>query len=79
MKQTNFQRPQGVIPAALMPFDSNLEIDPVAYQKHLRDLVSVDGIAAITINGHAAEVHTLTLSEQKQSLYLAQELSLIHI
>jgi len=73
MKQTNFQRPQGVIPAALMPFDSNLDIDPVAYQKHLRDLASVDGISAITINGHAAEVHALTLSEQKQSLYLAQE------
>ena len=73
MTSTNFYHPQGVIPAALMPFDSNLEIDPIAYQNHLRDLASVEGLSAITINGHAAEVHALTLSEQNQSLYLAQE------
>ena len=73
MTSTKPYQPQGVIPASLMPFGPNLEIDQIAYRNHLRDLASTDGISAITINGHAAEVHALTLSEQKQSLYLAQE------
>ena len=73
MTSTKLYQPQGVIPASLMPFGPNLEIDQIAYRNHLRDLASTDGISAITINGHAAEVHALTLSEQKQSLYLAQE------
>ncbi len=44
--------PRGVIPACLMPFDSDLEIDEAAYRRHLSDLAGVDGIAAITANGH---------------------------
>ena len=39
----------------------------------MRELASVNGISAITINGHAAEVHALTLSEQERSLELAQD------
>ena len=62
--------PQGVIPACLMPFDANLKIDRTAYQKHLRDLAGVDGITAITINGHASEVPALSFEEQQQSLDL---------
>ena len=65
--------PQGVIPACLMPFDASLKIDQTAYQKHLRDLADVDGIAAITINGHASEVHALSFEEQQRSLDLARD------
>ena len=65
-------QPKGVIPASLIPFRADLEIDEVAYRSHLRELASVNGISAITINGHAAEVHALTLSEQERSLELAQ-------
>ena len=70
---TKHYQPKGVIPASLMPFKENLEIDEAAYRSHLRELALVDGISAITINGHAAEVHALTLSEQERSLELAQD------
>ena len=70
---TKHYQPKGVIPASLMPFKENLEIDEAAYRSHLRELALVDGISAITINGHAAEVHALTLSEQERSLKLAQD------
>ncbi|MFP6721361.1 MAG: dihydrodipicolinate synthase family protein [Candidatus Poribacteria bacterium] len=73
MKGTKHYQLKGVIPASLMPFGANLEIDEAAYRSHLRELALVDGISAITINGHAAEVHALTLSEQERSLELAQD------
>jgi 4-hydroxy-tetrahydrodipicolinate synthase len=65
--------PKGVIPACLMPFDADLEIDELAYRAHLRDLKSVDGITGITINGHAAEVHALTIEEQKRAMVVTKE------
>ena len=65
--------PQGVIPACLMPFDASFEIDQTAYRKHLRDLAGVDGISAITINGHASEVQALSFEEQRRSLDLARD------
>lgn len=58
--------PRGVIPAVLLPFDSDLEIDEAAYRSHLRDLLSIDGISALTTNAHASEVHALSLAEQKR-------------
>ena len=65
--------PQGVIPACLMPFDASFEIDQTAYRKHLRDLAGVEGISAITINGHASEVQALSFEEQRRSLDLARD------
>ena len=61
---------QGVMPAALMPFKADMSIDEAAYQRHLRDLAGVPGVTAITINGHAAEVHALSFDEQKRALDL---------
>jgi len=63
--------PCGVIPAALMPFDGALEIDESAYRRHLSDLAATDGVDAITVNGHAAEVHALSVVEQRRSLEIA--------
>lgn len=68
---TGFE-PKGVIPACLLPFDSELRIDEPAYRKHLSDLVAVEGISAITVNGHAAEVHALSFEEQQRSLEIAR-------
>jgi 4-hydroxy-tetrahydrodipicolinate synthase len=65
--------PQGVIPACLLPFDADLEIDERAYRRHLTDIASVDGITAITINGHAAEAHALTFDEQRRATVLTKE------
>lgn len=68
MRSSTTFEPAGVIPACLLPFDAELAIDEQAYRAHLRDIASVEGIAAITTNGHAAEVHALTPSEQQRVL-----------
>lgn len=65
--------PEGVIPACLLPFDRDLNIDEPAYRSHLNDIASVEGVSAVTINGHAAEVHALTLDEQKRALVVTRE------
>lgn len=65
--------PRGVIPACLIPFDADLRIDEVAYRRHLRELAAVEGVAAITVNGHASEVHALSFEEQRESIEIARE------
>jgi 4-hydroxy-tetrahydrodipicolinate synthase len=65
--------PKGVIPANLLPFDSDLEVDEVNYRRHVRDLVDTDGVTAITTNAHASEVATLTAEEQQRVLALTLE------
>jgi 4-hydroxy-tetrahydrodipicolinate synthase len=65
--------PQGVIPAALLPFHEDLSIDAASYRSHLRDLASVEGISAITINAHASEVASCSFDEQKWVLELTQD------
>ncbi len=60
--------PRGVIPAVLLPFDSALAIDEPAYRRHLRDLASIDGISALTVNAHSSEAHALTFDEQRRVL-----------
>jgi 4-hydroxy-tetrahydrodipicolinate synthase len=60
--------PRGVIPAVLLPFDSDLKIDEAAYRSHLQDVVKVNGISALTVNGHSSEVHALSFDEQRQVL-----------
>ncbi len=73
MKTTASFEPSGVIPACLLPFDASLEIDEPAFRKHLMDLAYVDGISAIAVNGHAAEVHALSLDEQQRALAIARD------
>lgn len=58
----------GVIPANLMAFDVDLEIDEDSYRRHIRYLVDTPGVSGITTNAHASEVATLTLQEQQRSL-----------
>ena len=65
--------PNGVIPAALLPFNEDLSIDAPSFRSHLRDLASVEGISAITINAHASEVASCSFDEQKDVLELAQD------
>lgn len=73
MARYDTYQPQGVIPACLMPFNSELAIDERAYRSHLRDLASVDGVTSVTVNGHAAEVSTLTADEQRVAVRIARE------
>lgn len=65
--------PQGVIPAVLMPFNADLSIDEAAYRRHLIDLAGIAGVTALTINGHAAEVHALSLDEQQRAMDLTMD------
>jgi 4-hydroxy-tetrahydrodipicolinate synthase len=65
--------PEGVIPAVLLPFHEDFSIDLASYRKHLRDVAAVDGISAITVNGHSAEVHGLDLDEQRVALEATME------
>jgi 4-hydroxy-tetrahydrodipicolinate synthase len=60
--------PHGVIPAVLLPFRTDFSIDETSYRKHLRDVAAVDGISAITVNGHSSEVHACTVDEQREVL-----------
>ncbi|HKW55576.1 MAG TPA: dihydrodipicolinate synthase family protein [Stellaceae bacterium] len=62
--------PAGVIPACLLPFDEDFAIDAAEYRKHLRDVAAVRGLAALTVNAHASEVHACSLDEQRQVLGL---------
>jgi 4-hydroxy-tetrahydrodipicolinate synthase len=59
---------RGVIPANLMAFDADLEIDERNYRRHLRYLIDTPGVTGITTNAHASEVATLTFDEQQRSL-----------
>ena len=65
--------PQGVIPAALLPFNEDFSIDGTSFKAHLTDLASVKGISAITINAHSTEVSSCNFDEQKRVLELALE------
>lgn len=61
----------GVIPANLLPFTADLDIDEVNYRRHLSWLADVPGVTAITVNGHAAEVSSLNREERRRALAMA--------
>lgn len=61
----------GVIPACLLPLHDDLSIDEKSYRKHIREVGSTRGVAALTVNGHASEVSSCTFDEQEKLLDLA--------
>src|SRR4249920_3878247 len=65
--------PQGVIPAVLLPFHEDLSIDETSFRSHLRDVGSVQGLSAITINAHSTEVASCTADEQRRVMEIAGE------
>ncbi len=66
-------RPEGTIPAVLLPFREDLTIDAQAFASHLRDVARVPGVTAITLNAHSTEVSSCTFEEQRQVLRIARE------
>ena len=62
---------QGCLPANLLPFTADLEIDEPAYRAHLRWLADTEGVTGIVVNGHASEVSSLLREERKRSLAIA--------
>jgi 4-hydroxy-tetrahydrodipicolinate synthase len=68
----NFE-PKAVIPACLLPFHDDFGIDERGYRKHLRDVVGVEGISAITVNAHASEAGSCSDDEQERVLALTMD------
>jgi len=73
MSMSHGLRFSGCIPANLLPFTADLQIDVAAYQQHLRWLADTTGVTAIVANGHAAEVSSLSREERQRALALALE------
>ncbi len=63
----------GVIPANILPFKSDYSIDEAEYRRHLRWLAEVPGVAGITVNGHAAEVSSLSREERQRALAVTRD------
>ena len=61
-------RPSGVIPATLLAFDDDYAINWAETTRHLLDVAATPGLAAITVNGHASEVHACSFDEQREIL-----------
>src|SRR5215471_7459770 len=62
---------QGCLPANILPFTADLQIDERAYRKHLRWLADTPGVTGIVANGHAAEVSSLSRDERRRTLAIA--------
>jgi len=60
--------PHGVIPATLLALHDDYSIDEADTRAHLRDVARTPGLSAITVNGHASEVHACTFDEQARIL-----------
>ena len=65
--------PEGVIPAVLLPFDAELEIDWDGFRRHLRRVGATDGIAAVTVNCHSTEMLSCSFEEQQRVLAVTLE------
>jgi 4-hydroxy-tetrahydrodipicolinate synthase len=65
--------PHGVIPAVLLPFHADFSIDEASFRAHLRDVASVQGLSAITVNAHSTEVASCTPDEQRRVMEIAGE------
>jgi Dihydrodipicolinate synthetase family len=65
--------PNGVIPATLLALHDDTSIDERDTRRHLREVAATRGLSAITVNGHASEVHACSFEEQQRILDLTLE------
>jgi len=71
LKRFRNYKPHGVIPATLLAFHDDFSIDELQTSRHLRHVASVRGVTAVTVNGHASEVHACSFEEQQRILALS--------
>ena len=64
---------EGVIPATLLAFDKDYQINEKASRKHIKACAVTNGISAITVNGHSSEIHACDFEEQKRILSFSLE------
>lgn len=65
--------PAGVIPATLAAFNDDLSINEKETRRHLAHCALTPGVTAVTVNGHASEVHACSLDEQERMLAFSLE------
>ena len=73
MSHTKEFKLEGVIPATLLAFDKDFQINEKASRKHIKECALTDGISAITVNGHSSEIHACNFEEQKRILSFSLE------
>lgn len=73
MRRFKNYQPAGVIPATLLAFNDDLSIDENETRRHLSHVASTRGLSAITVNGHASEVHACNFEEQKRVLDISMD------
>ena len=73
MINSNKIKLEGVIPATLLAFKEDFEIDEKESRKHIKQCAKTNGISAITVNGHSSEIHSCNLEEQKRILNFTLE------
>ncbi len=54
----------GVLPAAVLPFTEDFEIDEPEFRRLLAWLIGVKGVTGVVVNGHAGEISHLTPDER---------------
>lgn len=65
--------PAGVIPATLAAFNDDLSINEKETRRHLAHCALTPGVTAVTVNGHASEVHACSFDEQERMLAFSLE------
>ena len=60
--------PAGVIPATLLAVNDDYSINWQETTRHLTHVAATPGLSAITVNGHASEVHACSFDEQREIL-----------
>jgi 4-hydroxy-tetrahydrodipicolinate synthase len=60
--------PAGVIPATLLAFNDDFSINWAETTRHLKHVAATPSLTAITVNGHASEVHACSFDEQRETL-----------
>ena len=73
MSHTKEFKLEGVIPATLLAFDKEFQINEKASRKHIKECALTDGISAVTVNGHSSEIHACNFEEQKRILSFSLE------
>ena len=73
MRRFQNYQPKGVIPATLLAFNEDLSIDEKETRRHLSYVAGTRGLSAITVNGHASEVHACTFEEQRRILEVSAD------
>ena len=65
------QRFHGIYAATVCPLHADGSIDEPALAKHLTDVLAVDGVAGLLVNGHAGENFMLSRAEKKRVVEIA--------